>query len=201
MALIAGPCSSGVQDAEPLSKKPALGPSCRCPLGMALFIGSLRSHFSCSSSDLKRWCWGDRSHTLLALIVRRPTTHLVTPPYLPLVAPVPQGTPMLEVWEASSTNGTLQGAISTEVDGASLRPGDGSRGLLQDWVMHGAGIGAPRNVASGDVTLAPGSLGAIGAGGIRAATSKIEGRTLSLELWARWLAFLAALACRADQRY
>jgi hypothetical protein len=121
---------------------------------------------------------------LLALIIRQPTTHLVKPPYLPLVAPVPQGAPTLEVWEASSTNGTLHGAISTEVDGASPRPGDGSGGLLQDWVMRGIGIGAPRNVASGDVTLATGSLGAIGAGGIRAATSKIKGRTLSLELWA-----------------
>jgi hypothetical protein len=148
---------------SPRRRKPTLGP-CWCPLGMTLSVGSPCSHFSYSCSDFERWCWGDRSRTSLTLIIHRPTTRLVTPSYLPLVASVRQGTPVPEesaskVREAPGADGTSLGAVSIEVDGACLWLGNDTNGLLCDWVMHNAGIGAPRSVAPGDVTPAPGSSG------------------------------------------
>jgi hypothetical protein len=80
--------------------------------------------------------------------------------------------------------GGAGGVVNIKVDGASPRSGNGVGGLLWDWVMCGTNIGAPKNAALGDATPAPGSSGAIGLGGIRAAPLKIEGHTLSLESWA-----------------
>jgi hypothetical protein len=156
-----------MQSTQP--REPALGPSCRCPLNKALFVSSLCSRFSCSCSDFKRWCWGDKSHTLSAPIIPRPATCLVTPPYLPLVSLVSRGTSApeesaLEVQEAPGADGTSLGAIGVEVDGASLFPGDGAGGFLKDSVMRGTGISAPRSTAPGDATPAPGSSGAAGPG-------------------------------------
>jgi hypothetical protein len=94
--------------------------------------------------------------TSSASIVHRPGARLVTPLYLPLVASVPRGTPAPGVDVASL------GVISVEVDGASPRPGDDTRGLLRDWVISGAGIGALGSVAPGDATLGPGSSGVAG---------------------------------------
>jgi hypothetical protein len=131
-----------------------------------LFIGSPHSHFSYSCSDIKMWCWDDKSHTSSASIVHQPAVRLVMPPYLHLVA-VPWGTLTLaesapEVQEALGANGTSLGAVSVEVDGASLQPDDDIGGLLRDWVMFTVGIGAPGTTTSGDAIPAPGSSSAAG---------------------------------------
>jgi hypothetical protein len=72
----------------------------------------------------------------------------VTPPYLSLLASVQRRTPAPEelapeVREVMGADGTSLGAVSVKVDGAIPRPGDDAGGLFWDWVMHGAGIGAP----------------------------------------------------------
>jgi hypothetical protein len=76
----------GVQSPRP--RLPALGLSFQCPLGMfmALFIAQCHSRFSYTLSDFGWWCWGDRSHTSLVLVIHRPAARLVTSPRLPLVA-------------------------------------------------------------------------------------------------------------------
>jgi hypothetical protein len=136
---------------------------------MALSVGSHDSHFYSSYSNFGKWCWGDRSHTSSAPIIRWQTTRLVPSPYFPLVASVPRGTLALEesapeVWEALGANGVLLGAISVEVDGAGSQPHDDSGGLVRDWVMRGAGIGAPGSTALSDAIPALGSSGAVGPG-------------------------------------
>jgi hypothetical protein len=59
-----------------------------------------------------------------------------------------------EVLEAPGADGALLGTASIEVDGANPWPGDDARGLLRDWVMPGASIGAPGSVATSDATPA-----------------------------------------------
>jgi hypothetical protein len=48
------------------------------------------------------------------------------------------------------------GVVCVEVDRASLQPGDDTGCLLWDWVIHGAGISAPRCATLGDATPALG---------------------------------------------
>jgi hypothetical protein len=67
-----------------------------------------------------------------------------------------------EVREVMGADGASLGAVSVKVDGAIPRPGDDAGGLLWDWVMHDAGIGAPGGAVSGDATPAPGSSGVAG---------------------------------------
>jgi hypothetical protein len=92
---------------------------------------------------------------LVALIVYQSAVCLMTPPYLPLVASVPRGTPatlektVLEVREASDADGASLGAIKVEVDWVGPRLDNDTGGSLHDWVMHGAGIGVPGSVAPG----------------------------------------------------
>jgi hypothetical protein len=140
------PSSSGSGGMEPPSKRDR--PSSFLPVS-SLYAHSVVRWFtplslSCSYSDFKRWCWGGRSRTSSALIIRQPTVHLVTSPYFPLVASfavsmsdlamvptgssppvvVPQETPALEeptlealAQEMSSADATSLGAASVEVDG------------------------------------------------------------------------------------
>jgi hypothetical protein len=68
---------------------------------------------------------------------------------------------VLEMWVA---DGSSLGAVSVEVDGASLRPGDDTGGSLWDLVTRGTGLGMPGSVAPGDTILALVSLGAAGLG-------------------------------------
>jgi hypothetical protein len=103
------------------------------------------------------------SHTSSALIVCQPTTCLVSPPYLPLVASVPGGTTTpegsaLEVREPLGADGASLCAVSVRVDGAIPMPGDDARGLFHDWVMSGVGIGAPRSTVPDDAAPTPGHL-------------------------------------------
>jgi hypothetical protein len=77
---------------------------------------------------------------------------LVTPPYLPLVATVPRGTPVSvelapEVREALGADGASLGAVSVKADGANPRSGGDAGGLLWDRVMRGTGISASGTVA------------------------------------------------------
>jgi hypothetical protein len=81
------------------------------------------------------WCWDDKSRTSSAPIVHQPAVRLMMPPYLHLVASVPWGTLTLaesapEVQEALGANGMSLGAVSVEVNGASLQPDDDIGGLL-----------------------------------------------------------------------
>jgi hypothetical protein len=64
------------------------------------------------------------------------------------------------VREAPDADGTLLGAVSVEVDGASPWLRDDVGRLSQDWVMCGADIGAPGSTTLGDATPAPGTSGA-----------------------------------------
>jgi hypothetical protein len=52
---------------------------------MVLSVDLCRSRFSCFCSDIKRWCWGHRSHTSSILIIHQPMMHLATSLCLPLV--------------------------------------------------------------------------------------------------------------------
>jgi hypothetical protein len=161
---------------------------------MVLSISLHRSLFSCSCSDFKRWCWGDRSRTSLALIVHRSAAHLATSPYVPLVAssnarvgdlamvllgyprPVvaPWETPAPEepspesqeapVLEMPGADGASLGAASVEVDGASPQPRDDIGSLLRDFMMCGADIGVPGSTAPGDAAPAPRPSGIVGLG-------------------------------------
>jgi hypothetical protein len=65
---------------------------------------------------------------------------------------------------APGADGMLLGAVSIEADGVSPRSGDDVEGLLWDWVMCGACIGAPRSAAPSDVTPTLGSSGVAGLG-------------------------------------
>jgi hypothetical protein len=137
---------------------------------------------------------GDRSHTSSSPIVCRPTTHLATSPYFPLVASsvvsvgdlamVPPDSPRSvvalqetlapeeptpEAWEAPvqempGADGASLGAASIEVDGTGPIPSDDTEGSLRDLVMRGANIGVARGAALGDVAPAPGPSGATGPG-------------------------------------
>jgi hypothetical protein len=82
---------------------------------------------------------------------------------------VSQGTPALEesaleVREAPGADGVSLGVGGIQVDGASPSQVMTLGGLLWDWVMHGADIGASESSTQGDATLAPGSLGVVGLG-------------------------------------
>jgi hypothetical protein len=131
---------------------------------MALFIGLCCSRPSCFCSNFKRWYWDDMSHTSSVSVVHWCVAHSVTFSHLPLVAssaasmddlvvvdpgpvqpavvPVESSTlvePTPEPREESGpvmpgADGTLQGAVSVEVDGAGPQLGDDAGGLLQDLV-------------------------------------------------------------------
>jgi hypothetical protein len=84
---------------------------------------------------------------------------LVMPLYLPLVAFILWGTLAVEVWGHRVL--MALGTISVEADGVSAQPGNDAEGLLQDWLICGAGISAPRRAAPGDTTPAPRSSGVV----------------------------------------
>jgi hypothetical protein len=94
---------------------------------------------------------------------------VVVPSSWPRSMVVPRETPASEestpeawekaVQEMSGSDGTSLGAVSVEVDGASPRPGDDTRGSLRDLVMRGVGIAVPGSIAPGDATPSPGSSG------------------------------------------
>jgi hypothetical protein len=65
---------------------------------------------------------------------------------------------------APGADGMSLGAVSIEADGVSPRSGDDIKGLLWDWVMCGACIGAPRSAAPSDVTPTLRSSGVAGLG-------------------------------------
>jgi hypothetical protein len=69
---------------SPHPKKPTLGPSSGCPLGMRLELSVIyvAPASPVSVPQLKR-SLGGRSHTSTTWIVHRPTAHLVTPLHLP----------------------------------------------------------------------------------------------------------------------
>jgi hypothetical protein len=126
-----------------------------------LSIGLHYSRFSCSCSDVAGECFGDRSHTLVTLIINRLAACPMILSYLPLVAlsavslgdlalassssprmvavpwemPV-QEEPTSESREALSADETPPGAVSFEVDGAGPRPSDDAGGSLQGLLMR-----------------------------------------------------------------
>jgi hypothetical protein len=176
---------------SPCPRRPILGHSCRCPLGMCMMlsVGLHRSHFSSSCFDVEGEYFGDSSHTLVTPIDRQPAVRPMTPLHLPLVSmsavsisnmalvslsspqmvgvlqetPVPRE-PKPEVWEAPSVDDVPSGVSSVEVDGVGPRPGDDVGGSLWGLVMCGDRMGIPRSAAPGDVSLAPGSSDAVGLG-------------------------------------
>jgi hypothetical protein len=184
---------------------------------MVLSVSLHSSRFTYSSSNFKRWCGGNRSRTSSALIICQPAVHPMTSPYLPLVAPsamsagdlvvvpsswprsmvVPRETPALEestpeawekaVQEMSGSDGTSLGAVSVEVDGASPRPGDDTRGSLRDLVMPGIGIAVPGSTAPGDTTPSPGSSGTSHGPGVSGLLMSGSPNFLTLSIDWRWL--------------
>jgi hypothetical protein len=66
---------------------------------------------------------------------------------------------VLLVLEMPGANGTSLESVSVELDGASPRPSEDTRGSLQDLVMHGAGLRMPGSVGLGETIPAPGSSG------------------------------------------
>jgi hypothetical protein len=179
--VMAGPSSSGLGVRSPQPRSPILGHSCRCPFGMrvTLSVGLHHSGISCSCSDIEGECFGDRSHTLVSLIVRRPTMRAVTPLYLPLVvssaasmgdlALVSLSLPRMVAipWEmpapeAPGADDAPTGATNVEVDDVDLQPGDDVRGSHRGLVMRGRCVGVSRSVVPCDTSLVPRSTGAMG---------------------------------------
>jgi hypothetical protein len=85
------------------------------------------------------------------------------PMEVPRETPAPKE-PISEVREAPGAEGASVGIVSVEVDDVGPQPGDDAGSSLQSLVMRGASIGVSRSAAPGDVTPAPGSLGAAGLG-------------------------------------
>jgi hypothetical protein len=69
---------------------------------------------------------------------------------------------MLQETSTPGADGASLGAVNIKVDRAGPWLGDDIRGLLQDFVMRGTGLGATLSIVPGDVTLAPRSSGAMG---------------------------------------
>jgi hypothetical protein len=82
MTTMAISSSSGVSMQIHWPRKPALDPSCLCPLGMALFVGSPAPIFLVPALTLKVDA-GGRSRTSSATIIHRPSVHLVMPHTFP----------------------------------------------------------------------------------------------------------------------
>jgi hypothetical protein len=134
---------------------------------MVLVICLRHSCFSCSYSNLKKWCRCDRSHASSVLVVHWSVVRSMIPLCWPLMvssivsmgdlAEVTPGSQRLVVVPVSgvpSAGGATQGATGVGVVGASPQLGDGVGSLLWDLVICGTNAGVPGSAVLGDAAPA-----------------------------------------------
>jgi hypothetical protein len=144
---------------------------------MVLVICLHHSYFSCSCSDLKKWCHGDRCHASSVPVLHRYVAHLVIPTRLPFMASsIVSVDDLVEVTSCSqrlmvaptpgvmSASGATHSATGAGVVGTGPQLGDDIGSPLWDLVMCSTGTGVPESAVPGEATPALGSSGAAGLG-------------------------------------